>query len=182
MNGAGFALFDTAIGRCGIAWSERGVVALQLPEASDAGTRARMLRSRPGLAEAAPPAAERKAIEAIQSLMQGEGTDLSFIELDLEGVGDFNRQVYDIARKMPAGETLTYGELARQLGDVQLSRAVGQALGLNPVAIIVPCHRVLGADRKPGGFSGGGGVQTKLKMLSIERAHIGGTRDLFDLV
>jgi methylated-DNA-[protein]-cysteine S-methyltransferase len=182
MTGAGFALFDTAIGRCSIAWSERGVVALQLPETSDKATRARMLRRLPTVPEAVPPPVIQRAIDAIQSLMRGEGTDLSFIALDLEGVAEFNRQVYEIARKIPAGETLTYGEIARQLGDVQLSRAVGQALGLNPVAIIVPCHRVLGADRKPGGFSGGGGVQTKLKMLSIERAHIGGTRDLFDLV
>jgi methylated-DNA-[protein]-cysteine S-methyltransferase len=182
MSGAGLALFDTTIGRCGIAWSGRGVVALQLPEAGDEATRTRMLRNRSGIAEATPPPSIRKAIEAIQALMRGEGTDLSFVELDLEGIAEFNRQVYEIARKIPAGETLTYGEIARRLGDVQLSRAVGQALGLNPVAIIVPCHRVLGADRKPGGFSGGGGVQTKLKMLSIERAHIGGTRDLFDLV
>jgi methylated-DNA-[protein]-cysteine S-methyltransferase len=182
MSGAGFTLFDTAIGRCGIAWSGRGIVALQLPEAGDEATRARMLRNRAGFAEATPPPSIRKAIEAVQALMRGEGTDLSFIELDLEGVAAFNRQVYEIARKIPAGETLTYGEIAGRLEDVQLSRAVGQALGQNPVAIVVPCHRVLGADRKPGGFSGGGGVQTKLKMLSIERAHIGGTRDLFDLV
>ena len=182
MSGAGFTLFDTAIGRCGIAWSGRGVVALQLPEAGDEATRARMLRRFADLAEAAPPANVQAAIDKIQSLLRGEAIDLSSVVLDLDGAPQFNRQVYEIARTIPAGETMTYGEIARRLGDVQLSRAVGQALGLNPVAIIVPCHRVLGADRKPGGFSGGGGVQTKLKMLSIERAHIGGTRDLFDLV
>ena len=102
--------------------------------------------------------------------------------VDLEAVEEFNRRVYDIAREIPAGETTTYGEIATRLGDLQLSRAVGQALGQNPVPIIVPCHRVLGADRKRGGFSAPGGVNTKLKILSIERAHIGGTRDLFDLV
>jgi len=178
----GCTLFDTAIGRCGIAWSERGIRALQLPEANDEATRARLLRRFPDLAEGAPPAAVQQAIESIQSLLRGETIDLSSIALDLDGAPEFNRQVYEIARTIPAGETTTYGEIATRLGDLQLSRAVGQALGQNPIAIIVPCHRVLGADRKPGGFSAGGGVRTKLKILSIERAHIGGTRDLFDLV
>jgi methylated-DNA-[protein]-cysteine S-methyltransferase len=109
MTGAGFALFDTAIGRCSIAWSERGVVALQLPETSDKATRARMLRRLPTVPEADPPPVIQRAIDAIQLLMRGEGTDLSFIALDLEGVAEFNRQVYEIARKIPAGETLTYG-------------------------------------------------------------------------
>jgi methylated-DNA-[protein]-cysteine S-methyltransferase len=179
---ANYALFDTEIGRCGIAWSERGIGALQLPEADDDKSRARLLRRFSGLPEIAPPDSVRQVIESIQSLLRGEATDLSFAVLDLDDAPLFNRQVYEIARTIPAGETMTYGEIAKRLGDLQLSRAVGQALGQNPVAIIVPCHRVLGADRKPGGFSAGGGVQTKLKILSIERAHIGGTRDLFDLV
>ena len=179
---SGFTLFDTAIGRCGLAWSERGIVALQLPEADDGKTRARLLRRRPELAEAAPPVEVERAIEAIQALLRGEPIDLSAVALDLDDLPEFNRKVYETARMIPAGETLTYGEIAKRLGDLQLSRAVGHALGQNPVAIIVPCHRVLGADRKPGGFSAGGGVRTKLKILSIERAHIGGTRDLFDLV
>ena len=178
----GCTLFDTAIGRGGIAWSERGIAALQLPEASDEATRARLLRRFPDLAEGAPPAEVQQVIESIQSLLRGEAIDLSSVALDLGGAPEFNRQVYEIARTIPAGETTTYGEIATKLGDLQLSRAVGQALGQNPIAIIVPCHRVLGADRKPGGFSAGGGVRTKLKILSIERAHIGGTRDLFDLV
>jgi methylated-DNA-[protein]-cysteine S-methyltransferase len=179
---AGYALFDTEIGRCGIAWSERGIRALQLPEADDEKTRARLLRRFSDLPEIAPPASVQQVIESIQSLLRGQAIDLSFAVVDLDDAPPFNRQVYEIARTIPAGETVTYGEIAKRLGDLQLSRAVGQALGQNPVAIIVPCHRVLGADRKPGGFSAGGGVQTKLKILSIERAHIGGTRDLFDLV
>jgi methylated-DNA-[protein]-cysteine S-methyltransferase len=179
---AGYALFDTEIGRCGIAWSERGIVALQLPEANDEATRARLRRRFPDLAESQPPAEIQTVIDKIQSLLRGERIDLSSVLVDLAGAPAFNRQVYEIARTIPAGEIMTYGEIAKRLGDVQLSRAVGQALGQNPVAIIVLCHRVLGADRKPGGFSAGGGVHTKLKMLSIERAHIGGTRDLFDLV
>jgi len=182
MIAIGYTLFETAIGACGIAWSERGIVALQLPEADEAATRARLLRRSPDIAEAAPPPDVQRAVDAIQALLRGERVDLSPVALDLEAVPEFNRQVYAIARTIPAGETLTYGEIAKRLGDAQFARDVGQALGQNPVAVIVPCHRVLGADRKPGGFSAGGGVRTKLKILSIERAHIGGTRDLFDLV
>lgn len=182
MQPAGYTFFDTAIGVCGLAWSERGIVALQLPEADDEKTRARLLRRVPDLPERDPPASVREAIALIVRLLEGEAADLSAVAVDLDGVPEFNRKVYAIAREIPPGETLTYGDIARRLGDVQLSRSVGQALGQNPVAIIVPCHRVMGADRKPVGFSAGGGVQTKLRMLSIERAHIGGSRDLFDLV
>ena len=182
MKTDGYGIFDTSIGRCGIAWSERGIRALQLPEADDDKTRERLLRRFPDLVEAAPPVEVQTVIDKIQSLLRGEATDLSPVAIDLEGAPEFNRQVYAIARAIPPGETMTYGEIATRLGDLQLSRAVGQALGQNPIAIIVPCHRVLGADRQPGGFSAGGGVHTKLKILSIERAHIGGTRDLFDLV
>jgi methylated-DNA-[protein]-cysteine S-methyltransferase len=182
MNAAGFTLFDTPIGRCGIAWNARGIAALRLPGASDAKMRSSLLRRVPNAVESVPPAHVQQAIDAIQRLLNGDAIDLSFVAVDLDGVAEINRRVYEIARTIPAGETLTYGEIAKRLGDVQLSRAVGQALGENPVAIIVPCHRVLGADRKPGGFSAPGGVQTKLKILSIERAHIAGSRDLFDLV
>jgi methylated-DNA-[protein]-cysteine S-methyltransferase len=182
MAAIGYTLFDTAVGTCGIAWSGRGIVALQLPEADAQKTRARLLRRAPDLPEREPPPAVYEVIASIVKLLEGEAVDLSGVAVDLGGVPDFNRQVYDIAREIPAGETLTYGDIARRLGDVQLSRAVGQALGQNPVAIIVPCHRVMGADRKPVGFSAGGGVHTKLKILSIERAHIGGSKDLFDLV
>ena len=103
-----------------------------------------------------------------------------FTVIDLDGMPDFNLQVYEIARKIPAGETLTYGDIAKRLGDVQLSRAVGQAMGQNPVPIVVPCHRVVAAGGKTGGFSALGGSQTKLKILAIERAKVGNAPDLFD--
>jgi methylated-DNA-[protein]-cysteine S-methyltransferase len=182
MQAVGYTLFDTAIGRCAIAWSERGVVSIRLPEGDDARMRARVTRHQSDLAESEPPPAIREAIKLIQALLRGEKVEFSAVAVDLDAVEEFNRRVYDIAREIPAGETMTYGEIATRIGDLQLSRAVGQALGQNPVPVIVPCHRVLGADRKPGGFSAPGGVNTKLKILSIERAHIGGTRDLFDLV
>jgi len=100
--------------------------------------------------------------------------------LDLDGVPEFNRGVYDIARTIPPGQTMTYGDIAKRLGGVELSRDVGQALGRNPCPIVVPCHRVLAAGNKPGGFSANGGVVTKLKMLTIEGAVVNHTPSLFD--
>jgi methylated-DNA-[protein]-cysteine S-methyltransferase len=169
----GFSLFDTAIGRCAIAWGERGIVAVQLPEPDDGKTRARLLRKHPDAKEIPPPPAVRRACEAMIALLDGEPNDLADIELDMADVPDFNRRVYDIARAIAPGETMTYGEIAQRLGDKTLSRAVGQALGQNPFTIVVPCHRVLAANGKTGGFSANGGVTTKFKMLTIERARIG---------
>jgi methylated-DNA-[protein]-cysteine S-methyltransferase len=180
MNVIGYALFDTAVGRCGIAWSERGISALMLPEADDEATRKRLLRRVGNAPETAPPASVQQVIGAIQSLLEGGRTDLSTVAVDLEGMPDFNLQVYEIARKIPAGETLTYGDIAKRLGDMQLSRAVGQAMGQNPVPIVVPCHRVVAAGGKTGGFSAPGGSRTKLKILAIERAKVGSAPDLFD--
>jgi methylated-DNA-[protein]-cysteine S-methyltransferase len=165
-----FALFDTAVGRCGIAWGDRGVVGVQLPEANAAATRARV-RSRFGDAREAPlPRAVKAAVADIVALLRGEKRDLSKIALDMDGVPEFHQRVYVAARAIPPGTTLTYGEIARRLGEPGAARAVGQALGRNPFAIVVPCHRVLAAGGKSGGFSAVGGVDTKLRMLAIEGA------------
>ena len=161
--------FDTAIGRCGLAWSGRGVVGVQLPEASTSATRARLLRRYPGATEAEPTPAIRSAIDSIVALLSGEAADLCVVELDLRSVPAFNAAVYRVARTIPPGETLTYGEIAQRLGDPGAARAVGQALGANPIPIIVPCHRVLAAGGRAGGFSAPGGVMTKVKLLEIER-------------
>lgn len=178
---AGYALFDTPIGRCGIAWSDRGICGVQLPQPTESQTRMRVLqRSGEDLAESQPPADVVRAIAEIVELLKGEKRDLHDIRLDLAGVRDFNRQVYELAREIPPGRTLTYGDIARRLGGVELSRDVGQALGQNPVPIIVPCHRVLAAGGKPGGFSANGGVATKLKILAIEGAYVNHTPSLFD--
>jgi len=179
MNPLGFALFDTAVGRCGVAWSGRGIVAVQLPQPSEAQTRARLRQRHGDLPEAPPPAGVGYAIERMVALLEGAAIDLSDILLDLADVSEFQRGVYAIAREIPVGRTLTYGDIARRLGDVALSREVGQALGRNPCPIIVPCHRVLAAGGKPGGFSAHGGVDTKLKMLAIEGAIVNYTPDLF---
>ena len=118
----------------------------------------------------------------IVALLRGKPNapaDLSHIALDMEGVPPFHRRVYELARGIAPGTTLTYGEIATCLGDPGSARAVGQALGHNPFAPVVPCHRVLAAGGRSGGFSANGGVATKLRMLQIERASFGGP-GLFD--
>jgi methylated-DNA-[protein]-cysteine S-methyltransferase len=175
-----FALFDTPIGICGIEWGSRGINGLQLPMGSDEKTRARIRQRHGDIAEAAPTEEVQRAIDRIVKLLAGERDNLRDIALDLDGVPEFNRGVYDIARSIPPGQTMTYGDIAKKLGGVELSRDVGQALGRNPCPIVVPCHRVLAAGKKPGGFSARGGVDTKLKMLAIEGAAVNHTPSLFD--
>jgi methylated-DNA-[protein]-cysteine S-methyltransferase len=175
-----FALFDTAIGTCGIVWSVRGIKAVQLPLPDENKTRTRIRQRYGELAEALPPADVQSAIDGMIELLEGKPGDLSGAALDLDGVPDFHRDVYDIARTIAPGRTMTYGEIAKRLGGVELSRDVGQALGSNPCPIVVPCHRVLAAGGKRGGFSANGGVATKLKMLAIEGAAVNYTPSLFD--
>jgi methylated-DNA-[protein]-cysteine S-methyltransferase len=170
MDEPGFALFDTAIGRCGIAWSGKGIAGLQLPEPSDAAAGRRLARRFPGLAPAAPPPAIEAAIARIAAYLAGAHDDFASLVLDETDVGAFDRAVYRAASAIPAGATGTYGAIAGGLGDPALARAVGQALGRNPWPIVVPCHRVTGADGKMGGFSAPGGRATKLKLLGIEGA------------
>ena len=168
MTAYGFTLFDTAIGRCGVAWSDRGLVGVQLPEMGDGETRERMLQRFPAAAERPPPPKVRLAIDRIVALLCGEPSDLSAIALDMEGVAPFHRRVYEAARAIPPGKTLAYGDIATRLGAPGAARAVGQALGRNPFPIIVPCHRVVAAGGKIGGFSAHGGTATKRRMLAIE--------------
>ena len=180
MSEYGHALFETAIGACGLAWGPAGLIGVLLPEASAAATQARLERRYPDAQTASPPATVEAAINGMVGLLAGEATDLTFVVLDLDRVGGFEREVYAIARAIRPGETLTYGEVAAKLGDKTSARVVGRALGLNPWPIVVPCHRVLAANGKAGGFSAPGGLQTKARMLSIERARIGGAPGLFD--
>jgi len=178
----GHALFDTAIGTCGIAWTEGGIAALQLPEATPARTRARMLRHLQGGVEPGdnrPPPAVQAAIDAMVALLAGRPVDLGFVALDETRIPESHRRVYAVTRAIAPGTTLTYGEVAARVGDPSAARAVGQALGANPFAIIVPCHRVLAAGGAMGGFSAGGGARTKRRMLEIERARLGEAPDLF---
>jgi methylated-DNA-[protein]-cysteine S-methyltransferase len=180
MTAHGFSLFDTAIGRCGIAWSERGVAAVQLPEGSDREIRARVLRRFPGAREAPPPPGVQGAMEKIAALLRGEPSALQAVALDMEGVPPFHRRVYEIARTIPPGATLSYGDVAARLDAPGAARAVGQALGRNPFALVVPCHRVLAARGKAGGFSARGGVATKLRLLALEGARPADQPALFE--
>ncbi|KAA9148895.1 methylated-DNA--[protein]-cysteine S-methyltransferase [Amycolatopsis acidicola] len=170
MTTQGFAVFETAIGHCGIAWGERGVLSVRLPDRSPQVTRARLQSQFPEAGETEPPDHIRHAIDEMNSLLRGDRLDLADIELDLEGVPEFHRRVYEIARTIPPGKTLTYGDVATRLGMPGSAQAVGQALGHNPFPIVVPCHRVLAAGGKMGGFSAPGGVDTKRRMLVIEGA------------
>ena len=162
-----YTLFDTPLGRCGLAWSERGVARIQLPEASDAKA-VRRLAMNDDLTMAEPPPAVARAIEQNRRHLQGDRQDFRDVPLDTSGVADFHRRVYQAARKVSAGRTISYGELAERIGAPGAARAVGQALGRNPFAIIVPCHRVLAAKGRAGGFSAHGGLGTKRRILAAE--------------
>jgi methylated-DNA-[protein]-cysteine S-methyltransferase len=186
MAALGFSLFETSIGHCGIAWSEHGLVGVLLPEASIGQTRLRMQRDFPQVHEMPPPPGVRAASERITGLLRGDRDasgrcdDLRSLELDMRFVSPFNRRVYQLTRAILPGSTLSYGALAARLGEPGAARAVGRALGDNPFAPVVPCHRVLAAGRRAGGFSAGGGVRTKLRMLEIEGALLGESPGLFD--
>jgi len=181
MSDQGFALFDTAIGTCGIAWSARGVVGVQLPEADASATRARLCRRHPSAREVSPPPEVQRAIDGIVALLDGQRRDLADIVIDDSAIPDFNKRVYAVVRTIPAGATMTYGEIAARLGDRTLSREVGRAMGENPTPIVMPCHRVLAAGGRPGGFSAAGGVVTKMRLLTIEGAQPGGPTLFGDL-
>jgi len=173
-----FSLFPTPLGDCGIAWAGDMVVATHLPESTPEET-AERLAARTGAMPGEPPGQIRGAIRSITSLLQGQRPDLSVIACDFDGIDPFAGKVYKAARAIPAGETRTYGDIATELGDKLFAQQVGQALGRNPFPIIIPCHRVIGADGKLTGFSARGGVETKLKLLSIEGASIGEQQGLF---
>jgi methylated-DNA-[protein]-cysteine S-methyltransferase len=175
----GLTGFMTAIGACAIAWSDEGVVGVQLPEADEAQTLARLGRRFPTAAPHRPSPAVLEAIDRITALLRGEPDDLVTIKLDFGPAANLDRRVWEIARGIAPGRTRAYGEIAAELGDPALAREVGGALGRNPAPIIVPCHRVLAAGGKIGGFSAHGGVTTKRRMLAIESALADGDPDLF---
>jgi len=180
MSGQCFAIFETALGPCGIVWTSRGIAGVNLPEGSEEKTRARLKKRFPEAEEAAPAADIQKIIGEVIALIAGEKIDFSHVTLDHAPLPEFSQRVYEIVRTIPIGHTLTYGDIAKKLGDVSLSREVGQAMGRNPTPVIMPCHRVVAASGKTGGFSAPGGVDTKMKLLSIERRHGDHAPTLFD--
>lgn len=179
-SAVGMAVFETALGPCAFAWGSAGIVGVQLPEGDAANTLRRLARRFPDAAVRDVPVELQGAVYGIVALLAGGDDDLAHVGLDMTGVPEFNRKVYAIARAIPPGETRTYGEIATQLGNPLFARDVGQALGRNPFPIVVPCHRVLAAGGRMGGFSAPGGVDTKRRMLEKENAAAVAQRSLFD--
>jgi methylated-DNA-[protein]-cysteine S-methyltransferase len=173
MDQVAYVLFKTPVGRCALAWNATGLVAVQLPERTVAATRARLRRRFPGARDASPPRHVRQAVAAIERLLSGGPDTLADIALDLSRCSPFHRRVYKIARTIPAGTTWTYGALAARAGSPGAARAVGQAMARNPFPLVVPCHRVTGAQGWAGGFSAHGGIGTKSRLLRIEGARAG---------
>ncbi|KKB84043.1 hypothetical protein VW29_12315 [Devosia limi DSM 17137] len=159
-------LFDTELGAFGIGWTDAGIARLQLPGLDEAALLTRLARD--GAVAGQPGAAVADVIAQVKAYAAGKVVDFSPVALDLGGVAAFHRRAYALLLQTGWGETTTYGALARQLGDVGLSRAVGQAMGANPIPLIIPCHRVLACNGKPGGFSAPGGAEAKLRMLALE--------------
>lgn len=164
-----YTLLTTAVGTCGIAWGSDGVLGVQLPECNPSATLSRLLRKIGGDASPGrPPPDIQRGIDDMTALLAGQHRDLTHVRLDMAAVPEFFRQVYGVVRQIAPGQTLSYGEVAARCGDPAAARTVGQAMARNPFPIIVPCHRVLAAQGRNGGFSAHGGVSTKLQLLAIE--------------
>lgn len=182
MSGRGYTIFDTAVGRCGIAWGEAGVLGVQLPEAREIETRRRLFQLFPDARELRPPPEIQSAIEGIATLLRGKAADLSEILLDMTGIAPFNVRVYEFTRTIPRGETMTYGEVASRLRASGAVHSVAQAISKNPFMIIIPCHRVLEAGGYADRISAHGGSISKRRLLSIEGAGGPSSKTLFDVL
>jgi methylated-DNA-[protein]-cysteine S-methyltransferase len=169
-------VFETALGPCGVAWNARGLCAVQLPEKTAALTDRRLMAKSGGSSAAEPPPAIAAVVADIQRYLDGKRVDFSAVAVDLETLEPFRRKLYEALREIGFGATTTYGELAKRIGadEVEGARDVGAAMGRNPVPIVVPCHRVLAAGGKLGGFSAPGGTATKAKLLALEGVHFDG--------
>jgi methylated-DNA-[protein]-cysteine S-methyltransferase len=182
MAGRGYSIFDTGLGRCGIAWGDLGIVGVQLPEAREIDTRKRLFQLYPEARELRPPMNVEIAIEGIVALLRGGDSDLSEVTLDMTGIPAFNQRVYAFARTIPRGETRTYAEVASTLRASGAVYSVAQAIGRNPFMIIVPCHRVLEAGHYADKISPNGGAISKRRLLSIEGTQTTASKTLFDVL
>jgi len=180
--GRHYAIFDTGIGRCGIVWSEAGIVAVQLPEAREIETRRRLFKVYPEAREVRPPPVVESAIEGIAVQLRGRPVDLSDLPLDMAGITTFNQRVYEFTRAIPRGETRTYAEVASQLRRAGAELSVAQAIGKNPFMVIVPCHRVLEAGHYADKNSLFGGTISKRHLLSLEGSCPIASKTLFDVL
>jgi methylated-DNA-[protein]-cysteine S-methyltransferase len=182
MSGQAYTIFDTAIGRCGIAWGHAGIVGVQLPEAREIETRKRLFKLYPDAREMRPPPNAEAAIEGIVALLRGEMGDFSDVTLDMDGIHVFDQRVYQITCRIPRGETLTYNELAVRMGAPSAVRSVAQAILRNPFVIIVPCHRVLETGGYADKISPHGGLISKRRLLSIEGTGSPSSKTLLDVL
>jgi methylated-DNA-[protein]-cysteine S-methyltransferase len=178
-DGQRYCLVDTAIGACGVGWSERGVTRMQLPEADRGATESRLRRFTRSQEAHAPPPPVAAVVADLVRYLRGDKIDFTPVALDLADVDPFYRKVYDAARGVGWGQTASYGDIARAAGSPGAARAVGQALGRNPCAIIVPCHRILAAGKRVGGFSAFGGTTVKARLLALEGVSAGNDLPLF---
>ena len=182
MTELGYTIFDTGIGRCGIAWGPLGIVGVQLPEAREIDTRRRLFQLYPEARETRPPMNTEIAIDGIAALLRGGDCDLSDVTLDMTGIPAFNQRVYTLVRTIPRGETRTYADVADSLRAPGVVYALAQAMGRNPFMIIVPCHRVLEVGHYADKISPYGGTISKRRLLSIEGAHPTTSKTLFDVL
>jgi methylated-DNA-[protein]-cysteine S-methyltransferase len=182
MSGRGFTIFDTGVGRCGIAWGYLGILGVQLPEAREIETRRRLFQLYPDAREMRPPLNAEIAIDGMVALLRGEPADLTDVTLDMTGIHAFNQRVYEFTRKIPRGETRTYDEVAASLRLGGAVHSVAQAIARNPFVIIVPCHRVLEAGSYADKISPHGGAISKRRLLSIEGAGSPSSKTLFDVL
>jgi methylated-DNA-[protein]-cysteine S-methyltransferase len=167
----GWVLFETPVGVCALAWTgDLRLAGCLLPDADEARLRQRMARRHGEAERVLPPAEVRRWITRLRAVMAGAPDTLADIALADEALPAFQRRVWALARQIPPGATRSYGELAQDLGEPGAAQAVGRALGANPFAPIVPCHRVLAAHGGAGGFSAPGGTRTKLQLLALEGA------------
>jgi methylated-DNA-[protein]-cysteine S-methyltransferase len=167
-------VFETAMGFCAIAWSDAGVMRFQLPTNSAEAADRLMRRRAPGAEPGAPPEDVAAIIETAKRYFAGEETDFSHVRVDLAGEEAFFAQIYEALRRVGWGRTTTYGALAKEVGaGREAARDVGEAMARNPAPLIIPCHRVLAAGGKIGGFSAPGGPKTKARMLELEGVRLG---------
>jgi methylated-DNA-[protein]-cysteine S-methyltransferase len=169
-------LFPTALGACGVAWSEHGLAALQLPEADPKATERRLAARSASAGPADPPHQIATLIADVQRYLAGDRIEFSGAAVDLDSVEPIRGRIYQALRGIGYGRTATYGELARAAGlaGAEAARDVGVAMARNPVPLVIPCHRVLAAGGKLGGFSAYGGAVTKEKLLALEGVHFDG--------
>jgi methylated-DNA-[protein]-cysteine S-methyltransferase len=182
MSARAYCFFDTAIGRCAIAWSEAGIVGVQLPETREIETHRRLFQLYPEARETRPTPNAEAAIEGIVALLRGEPADFTDLTLDMGGVHVFDQRVYQTVQRIPRGETRTYNEVAARLGTPSAVRSVAHALAHNPFVVIVPCHRVLEAGGYADRMSPHGGLISKRRLLSIEGAISSSSKTLLDVL